>query len=146
MTLDSEDEDAFLLHISEGHVIKFIRGPLPFLYYFDAGNIHMSKLKLAFSFLNTVSENKKIFKNREVQKATDSVMLNRKTSHISKDKFVRTLKYNWIRNNPITVGYVRRSHKIYGPPLSAIKGRKRYKESPITQETDIVEEERHFRR
>ena len=66
MTLDSEYENAFLVHISAGHVIKKLRGPLPCLYYFDAGNIHMSKLKLAFSFLNTVSENKKNFKNREV--------------------------------------------------------------------------------
>ena len=66
MTLDSEDKNAFLVHISAGHVIKFICGPSPCLYYFDAGNIHMYKLKLSFSFLNTVSENKKIFKNREV--------------------------------------------------------------------------------
>ena len=66
MTLDSEDEDAFLLHISEGHVIKFIFGPSPCLYYFHAGNILMSKLKLVFSFLNTVFENKNIFKNQEV--------------------------------------------------------------------------------
>ena len=66
MTLDSEVENIFLVHISEGHVIKFIHGPSPCLYYFDAGNIHMFKLKLAFSFLNTVSDNRKIFKNREV--------------------------------------------------------------------------------
>ena len=63
VTLDSEDENIFLVHISEGHVIKFIHGPSPCLYYFDAGNIHMFKLKLAFSFLNTVFENKKLFKN-----------------------------------------------------------------------------------
>ena len=47
MTLDSEYENAFLVHILERHVIKFIRGPLPCLYYFDAVNIHMSKIKLA---------------------------------------------------------------------------------------------------
>ena len=68
VNLDSEDENEFLVHISAGHLIKFIRGPLPFLYYIDAGNIHMSKLKLAFSFLNTVSENNNIVNNRELQK------------------------------------------------------------------------------
>ena len=50
VNLDSEYKNAFLVHISEGHVIKFIRGPSPCLYYFGAGNIPMSKLKLAFSF------------------------------------------------------------------------------------------------
>ena len=93
-------------------MIKLIHGPSPCLYYFDADNIHMSKLKLAFSFLNTVSENKNIFKNQEVRKATHAVMINRKTKKITKDKFVRIVKDNWIRNNPITVGDVRISQKF----------------------------------
>ena len=96
MNLDSEDENAFLVHISEGHAIKFIRGTSACLYYFDGGNIHTSKLKFALLFLNTVSENKKLFKNREVRKSTDAVMLNRKTNHIAKYKFVRIVKDNWI--------------------------------------------------
>ena len=125
MTLDSEDENAFLVHISLGHVIKFICGPLPCLYYFCASNIDMSNLKLAFSFLNTVSENKKLFKNREVGKGTDSFVLNWKKTHISKEDFVRIVKDSWIRRNQITVGNVRRSHKIYGPPLPEINGRTR---------------------
>ena len=128
MTLDSEDENAFLVHILAGQVIKFIRGLLPCVYYFDAGNIHMSKLKLALYILNTVSESKNIFKNQEVRKATHEVMINWKTKHITKDKFVRIVKVNRIRNNPITVGDVKRSHKMYVPPLPAIKGRTRYKE------------------
>ena len=66
-------------------------------------------------------------------------MLNRKTNHIVKNKFVGIVKYNWIRNNPIKVGYVRRSNNIYGPPLSAIKERTRYKDSPRIQETEIVQ-------
>ena len=66
-------------------------------------------------------------------------MLNQKTNQIAKDKFVRIVKDNWIQNNPITVGYVRISHKIYGPLLPAIKGTTRYKESPIIQETEIVQ-------
>ena len=48
MTLDSEDENVFLVHILAGNVIKFMRSSLPCLYYFDAGNIHMSDIKLAF--------------------------------------------------------------------------------------------------
>ena len=123
MTLDSEYENAFLVHILEGQVVKFIPGPSPFLHYLDGSNIHISKLKLAYSFLNTVSRKKKVFKNREVQKSTSAVMLNQKTDHIAKDKFIWIVKYNWIRNNPITVWDVRTSQKMYGPLLPAIKGR-----------------------
>ena len=94
MNLDSEDQNVFLVHISAGHAIKFIRGPSTCLYYFDAGNINMSKLKIAFSFLNTVSENNFFFKNCEFRKSTDVVMLNRKTKQISKDKFVQIVKDN----------------------------------------------------
>ena len=106
------------------------------MYYFNTVNINMSKLKLAFSFLNTVSKIKNIFKNQEVWKSIDAVMLNQKTNHITKDKCFRMVKYNWIRNIPITVGDVRRSHKIYGPLLLPIKGRTQYKESLRFQETE----------
>ena len=136
MTLDSEDENTFLVHILTGHVIIFIRVPSPFMYFFDTSNIDMSKLKLVFSFLNTVSKNNKLFKNREVRKLTDKVMLNWKTNHIAKENFFWVVKDNWITNDPITVGDLRRSHKAYGPPLPAIKGRTRYKESPRIQEAE----------
>jgi hypothetical protein len=138
VTLDSECENAFMVHISAGHVIKFIRGPGD-LYYFDASNIDMSKLKSAFSFLNTVSDNKQLYKNREVRKATDAIALNRRTNHIAKDKFVRVVKDNWIRNNPVTVGDVRRSHDIFGPPLPPIKSRTRYQESQRIPDTEIMQ-------
>ena len=66
-------------------------------------------------------------------------MLTQKKNHIAKDKLVWIVKDNWIRNNQITVGDVRRSHKIYGPLLPAIKGRTRYKELPRIQETEMVQ-------
>ena len=94
VTLDSEYESAFLVHILAGHVIKFIRGNSPCMYYFDSGNIHMSNLKLKFSFLNTVSENKNMFKNWGVRKATNTVILNRKKNSIAKDRFLRIVKDN----------------------------------------------------
>ena len=89
MTIYNEDENAFLVHILVGYVIKFICVPLTCLYYFYASNIDMSKLKLTFSLLNTVSNNMKHFRNQEVRKATDAVILNQKKNHIAKDKFVR---------------------------------------------------------
>lgn len=138
MTLDSESENAFVVNILAGHVIKFICGPAD-LYYYDASNIDMSKLKVAFSFLNTVSENKNLYKEREVRKATDAIVLNCRTNHIAKDKFIQIVKDNWIQNNPVTVGDVRRSHNMFGPPLPPIKIRTRYKEPQRIGDTDIMQ-------
>ena len=138
VTLDTEIENAFSVHISEEHVMKFIRF-LPGLYLFDASNVDLFKLRTAFSFLSTVASNKKNFKQQEIRKADDAIILNRRTNHVANNKFVRVVKDNWIRNNPVTVGDVRRSHKIYGPPLPAIKGRTRYQESPRVQDTDIIQ-------
>ena len=58
VTLDTDIENAFTIHISEKHVMKFTRVS-PGLYLFDASNVDMSKLRNAFSFLNTVDDNKK---------------------------------------------------------------------------------------
>ena len=138
VTLDTVVENAFSVHISAEHVMKFIR-VLPGLYLFDASNVDLSKLRNAFSFLNTVSTNKSLFRNRDVRKANDAITLNRRINHVAKDKFVRIVRDNWVRNNPITVGDVNRSHQIYGPSLPAIKGRTRYQESKRVKDTELVQ-------
>ena len=81
----------------------------------------------AFSFLNTVTDNKHMYGKRDILKADEAKILNRKLNHVAKDKYVRLIKDNWIRNVPFTVGDVRRSHQIYGPSVPSIKGRIKYK-------------------
>ena len=49
VTMDTDIENAFSVHISEKHVMKFTRVS-PGLYLFDARNVDMSKLRYAFSF------------------------------------------------------------------------------------------------
>jgi hypothetical protein len=68
VTMDTDIENAFTVHISERHVMKFTRVS-PGLHLFDASNVHMSKLRNAFSFLNTVVDNKRLFRARDVRKA-----------------------------------------------------------------------------
>ena len=138
VTLDTEIENAFTVHISEAHVMKFVC-ILPGLYVFDATSVDLSKLRSAFSFLNTVASNKGSYNKRDLRKADAAVTLNRRTNHVAEDKFVRIVKDNWVRNCPVTVGDVRRSHAIYGPPLPPIKGRTRYQSSPRVQEKDIIQ-------
>ncbi len=138
VTLDTEVENAFNVHISEKHIMKF-KCVSPGLYLFDASNIDMSKLRNAFSFLNTVDDNKKLFRARDIRKADDAVRLNRRTNHIAKDKFAWIVSENRIINNPITVGDINRSRIIYGPPIPPIKGRTRDQESARVKDLTTVQ-------
>ena len=138
VTMDSSLENALIVHISAEHTIKFFRHS-PGLYYFDTSNIDIPKLRNAFNFLNTVDNNKKYFGQRELRKADLAVLLNRRINHVAKGKAIRIMKMSLIRNNPLTLGDVRRSHTIYGPPLPPIQGRTRYQESPRVRESDIIQ-------
>ncbi len=128
VTLDTEVTNAFTVHISAGHDMKFVRYS-PGLYLYDASNVDMSKLRSSFSFLQTVSSNKSLFRSRDIRKADAAVSLNRRTNHVATRKFERVISKNLIINCPLTVGDVRRSHAIYGPPLPSLKGRTHYQES-----------------
>lgn len=139
VTLDTEFENAFFVHISEGHVLKFER-VIEDLYALDASKIDLSKLRSAFTFLlSTVEQNKSMFQARDVRQADLALTINRRTNHMAKDKFARVVQNNLIRNCPITVGDIKRSHAIYGPPIPPIKGRTRYEESARVREQEVVQ-------
>ena len=112
-------ETAWIVHILADHTIKFYCHS-PGLYFFNTSNVDLSKLKHAFNFLNTVDNNKKYFGQRELRKVDLAALLNQRINHIAKDKAICIMKMSLIRNNPLTVGDVRRSHTIYGPPLPPI--------------------------
>ncbi len=117
--------------------MKFTRFLLG-LYLFDASSVDMSKLRNSFSFLHTVDDNKRLYKKRDIRKADTASLLHRRSNHMAIDKFERVVKRNLIRNNPITLGDVRRSRHIYGPSLPAIKGRTRYQASTRVPDNEIL--------
>ena len=137
VTMDSEADNAICVHISSGHVIRFSAGRNG-LYYFDMANVEMVKIRQAFSFLNTVSENIGLYRKRDIRKATQATLLNRKINHPAKQKFIRVVKDNWIRNIPVTINDVQRAYNIFGPPLPPIKGRTRYRESKKITDTSTI--------
>ena len=129
-------ENAFKVYLTPTYVIKFTCRE-PGLYVYDATNVKTSTLHNAFQFLNTVSDNKNFFHDREISKADAAVVLNRRLNHMAPTKFIQAVHHNWIHDNPLTVGDIRRSHAIYGPPIPPIKGRTRYKAPPrIPDATD----------
>ena len=61
VTMDSFVANALILHISKNYTLRFTKVTQG-LYVFDASNVNLSKLRESFSFLNTVSNNKSMFK------------------------------------------------------------------------------------
>ncbi|CAJ1936101.1 unnamed protein product [Cylindrotheca closterium] len=125
VTMDSDIDNALLVHVSAGYIMRFVC-------------IDMSKLKKAFCFVNTVAMNKRLFKQRDIRKADEAITLNRRINHVAKDKFARIVKNNWIRNCPVTINDVERSHVIYAPPVPPIKGRTRYQSSSRVPDTEVI--------
>ena len=90
-------------------------------------------------------ENKRFFNERDIRKADSAILLNRRLNHMAPSKFINAIQHNWIHNNPLTVGDIRRSHAIYGPPIPPLKGRTRYKAPPrIPDATDVIQIPSHI--
>ena len=53
-----------------------------------------------------------MFLPRDVRKADEAASLQRRINFPAKEKYVRIVKENYIRNNPLTVGDVKRSIKF----------------------------------
>ena len=68
VTLDTGVDNAFVVHVSEKHTIRFKRDKSG-LYFFDTTKIDLANLMEAFSFLNTVTDNKDIYGKRDIRKA-----------------------------------------------------------------------------
>ena len=137
ITLDSEIENALVIHITETYKIKFIRVDCD-LYAYDATNDDIEALHRGFLFLQTVEGNKAMYQKRDVRKADQAVSIGRMINHPAKDKFARIIKDNWIRNCPVTIGDVKCAEVIYGPSLPSIQGRTRDQETPRVPELPII--------
>ena len=87
VVLDTASDNAFYVYFSPTQVIKFTCVQCG-LYVYDASHVGVSKLRSAFHLLNTVVDNKSKYRNRDIRKADDAVILNRRLNHMAKDKFI----------------------------------------------------------
>ena len=137
VTMDTFNENCFVVHLSHDCKLKFTCHDNG-LYYFDSSKINKSMLKRAFSFLNTVAGNLKLYKQREIKAAKKARKLQRMLCHPEQQLFIRVTAENMIRNNPVTVADVRRAENILGKSLSAVKGRAARRETSHVPDRDIV--------
>lgn len=80
VTMNTELNNALVVHISAEHTVSFVRNS-PGLYYFDASSVTLSKLRHALTYLTTVSD-KKHFGQLDLRRTNNSVTLNRRANHM----------------------------------------------------------------
>ena len=76
-----------------------------------------------YSFLATVSNNKKQYTKRDVDKADEACRLYRLLRRPSEASFIRMLTTGSLLNCPVTPFEAKRALAIYGPDVAALKGK-----------------------
>jgi hypothetical protein len=122
VTMDTSQETSMVVHRADGTTMKFMEHT-DGLYFFDS-HIQTDDTSLGkFSFLETVTRNKSLFVNREIEAADLARELYRKLGRPSQKQFEEILSKNSITNCPVTIDDARRAILIYGPDLACLKGK-----------------------
>ena len=75
-----------------------------------------------FCFLNSVNCNKEFFSRAEIEGANEATLVQRYFCWPGTDTLIRYLKWNVIKNSPVTPDDVTRRDTIYGPPIPMLEG------------------------
>ena len=133
ITYDSRKEDAFVVH-KKDHVVKFTRTAENVYAHTPSQDLkdEITRLKgmsnpvakVAVSHLiDTVAGNKTKYTDCQVDRATQA----RRAYHIAEaptvENFKKLLQGNFIKNCPITTQDIELAEKIFGPDMSALKGK-----------------------
>jgi hypothetical protein len=78
---------------------------------------------IAYSYLQTVAENKKVFTKRQIDAADLARELYRKLGRPGAARFMDIIRKNLIINCPITFDDVTRAERIYGKDVAFLKGK-----------------------
>jgi hypothetical protein len=99
------------------------------LHYYDPSE------NAEFTFVNTVSENKKGFTKRQIKGAERNRSLYATLSYPSVRDFKWVIRSNQIKDCPVTVQDVDVAHKIWGKDIASLKGKTtRSKTNPVARD------------
>ena len=122
VTLDTNQELAFLVHLPNGEVMRFSEHDSGLYIYSPTDNDVRVPLT-AYSCLQTVSSNRALFTRRENAGADAARALYRHLGRPSVKRFTAYIDNGFIRNCPVTPADVKRAHHIYGPDIAFLKGK-----------------------
>ena len=121
VTMDSLVDPSMHVHRLDGSVMRFVEHESGQYVYAPvntvSANVH------AYTMVSTVAEHKKMFSPRAIKAADAARALYRRIGRPSKADFQRILRNNLIRNCPVTPDDAKRALIIYGPDISALKGK-----------------------
>jgi hypothetical protein len=87
------------------------------------------------TFINTVSENKTRFTNRQIKCAEIARNLYKTLSYLSMKDFKWVIRSNQIKDCPVTIQYIELATKILGKNIAALKGKTtRSKTHPVASD------------
>ena len=138
VTMDSSVDDAFYVHISPKHILRFQRHS-PGLYYIDTRNLIDNKNEVnAYSFFSTVKANKEYFSSRDIEGADRARVLQQLLQWPSTADFKRYINENLLINCDVTSDDVNRAISIYGEQVPILRGKKVRRELGEFKSTPFV--------
>jgi len=139
ITIDTAQESAIYVHISQNKVIKF-KEVKNGLYVLTVNPLKPKTLVMNYSsYFNSVKENKANFSKREIEGANNARKLYRHINMPGNKFFLHLVKTNYFRNSPVTPDDVERATMIYGPDLSFLKGKSTRKRPKSIENIQIVD-------
>ena len=120
VTMDTHEETAMCVHRLDGSIMKFVEHSSG-LYVFVPNDTNQNVT--AYTMLSTVTNQKKMFTQREVLAADAARELYRKIGRPDEAEFQSILRNGFIRNCPVTPDDARRALIIYGPDVATLKGK-----------------------
>ena len=130
MTYDNKKANSFFVHKTDG--IREFRATAKGLYALD---LTKNKKKSEFQFLQTVEDNKEKHSKRVIEQASKAKELYGIVQYPSIPDFKNMVRFNMIKNCPITVADIEAMEDIFGPDVGALKGKTVWKKSPKVPKT-----------
>jgi hypothetical protein len=131
VTMDSNNDSAFHVHQPDGSGYTRYEEHPSGLYLHDSSKgvvpynnaADNSDATVRYSYLQTVTENKKLFTKRQIKNADKSRQLYQMLGRPGPDRFMDIVRNNLILNYPVTIDDVTRAQRIYGKDVAFLKGK-----------------------
>ena len=134
ITIDTEKESTFLVHIGRGRPLRF-NEVASGLYLFDKSSYVKNQKASGYSFLTLAASTEGQFTKEEIDCAKRAVVLHRSLGFPGYQEFFRLLQRRYVIDCPITVDDAKLALHIYGPSSAMKKGKTTSKRpSPVTIE------------
>jgi hypothetical protein len=123
VTMDTSKAAEMIVYKHNGTKLRFLESGKGLYYYDTETNTKARNMSSDYSFVSSVVENKAKFTNRQVNDADLAKRVYAMVGRPSHATFLKMIRENMIDGCPITVDDANRALKIYGPDVSALRGK-----------------------